>query len=269
MRPHLRILLLVGVMMGVAYEGEAREFVSSPSTPGAFSPLPACKLEYVFSWSDLVEAARATVTYHPGAEDLRVTVKGKTTGAARLLWRLDARHDAIIDPVTLHGRWMEQYEVYRNRNIETRVAFLGAEGVRRFRRVNPDKNLTAKWKPIRIPDPFDILGGVLFTRSQPLNNGDTLTVIGFPGDSAYEIKLKVSGREHLQIMGQEMPVIRMEIAMGKIEFEKSRPVGMVPYQRFRSGTVWISDDAHRIPVRAEVRVFIGSVTGELVSAQFK
>jgi hypothetical protein len=38
---------------------------------------------------------------------------------------------------------------------------------------------------------------------------------------------------------------------------------LAPHKKFRSGRVWISDDARRLPLRAEVDVFIGSVFAEL------
>ncbi len=264
----LRCVLGVGFAIGLFQVSWATEFRSSPTAPGTFPPLPACRLTYAFGWSDLIDAATATVNYRPGNEDLRVKVEGRTIGLARLLWRMDARHDAIIDRDQLRGRWLEQYEVYRNRNIETRVAFNGVDGVQRFRRVNPDPELSAKWKRIRIEEPFDILGGVLFVRSQPLNDGDHLKIIGFPGDSAYQIELNVVLREKLRIMEREIPAIRLDLRIQKIEFKKNRPIGLTPHQRFRSGTVWISDDNYRIPLRAEVSVFIGSVTGQLIAADF-
>lgn len=259
---------LAGVL-AAAFVADGAEFRSKPSDPGEYPPLPACRLEYSFGWSDLVEAARATVDYRPGVEDLRVTARGATTGVARLLWKMDARHDAIIDPRSFRPRWIEQYEVYRNRNIETRVVFNGPDGLQRFRRVNPDPRLTARWKTVLIDDIFDILGGLLFVRSQALKNGDKLRVVGFPGDSPYLVDLKVMGRDTIPIMGVPRSAIRIELWVQKIEVKKKRPVGLVPYRRFRSGTVWISDDELRVPLRAEVGIFVGSVTGELVGAVFR
>ncbi len=259
----------LAAILAAAFAADGAEFRSEPSQRGDFPPLPACRLEYSFGWSDLLEAARATVDYQPGTEDLRVTARGATSGMARLLWKMDARHDAIIDPGSFRPRWIEQYEVYRNRNIETRVVFNGADGLQRFRRVNPDPKLTARWKTVLIEDIFDILGGLLFVRSQALENGDKLQVVGFPGDSPYLVDLKVLGRDTVPIMGEPRSAIRMELRVQKIEVKKKRPVGLVPYQRFRSGTVWISDDELRVPLRAEVGIFIGSVTGELVGAEFR
>jgi hypothetical protein len=40
-------------------------------------------------------------------------------------------------------------------------------------------------------------------------------------------------------------------------------VAAVGYEKFHNGTVWVSDDALRLPLRAEINVFIGFVYGEL------
>lgn len=263
-----RITLGIGIGWIFFLTADAAEFISKPTTPGSFPALPACRLTYSFGWSDLVEAAEATMVFQPTDQDFRVTVVGGTTGAARLIWPMIARHDAIIDPLTLRGRWMEQFETYRSKTIESRVEFLGLDGVRRFRRVNPDPELKAKWKHIRIPEPFDILGGILFVRSQPLADGDNLTLITFPGDSAYQIQLNVLRRESIPVMGVERRAICIQVELQKIEFKKNRPIGLMPHQRFRSGSVWISDDDLRIPLRTEVRIFVGAVTAELVDAKF-
>lgn len=263
--------LTLGCLLMLAIAGAAIGSDAIPETfpkrAGSFPPLPACTLEYSFGWSDLVEAARATAIFRPEAEISRVTVRGGTSGAARLLWRMDARHDAMIDSLTLQGRWAEQYERYRNRNIEGRVAFEPRVGVHRYRRVNPDRNLTARWRTFHVPGAFDLLGSVLFIRSQPLRDGDSLRLIGFPGDSAYFVEVDVVRRETIRILDEDRPAIRMTLRVRKIDFEKKEPVGLSEYGRFRSGTFWMSDDELRIPLRAEVRVFIGSVTGELVGFQ--
>jgi hypothetical protein len=208
------------------------------------------------------------VEFRPGATETRATVIGGTVGATRLLWSMDARHDAIIDPTTLRGRWAEQFEQYRGRSIETGLDFSPPDSVLRFRRVNPDPRLTARWKRFRVAEAFDVLGGVLFVRSQPLQVGDKLRILGFPGDSAYVVNLTVRDRETILVQGKEIKAIRLDLRLQKIRFEKNRPVGLDDYQKFRTGSVWFSDDELRLPVRAEVKVFIGSVTGELVRATF-
>ena len=36
-----------------------------------------------------------------------------------------------------------------------------------------------------------------------------------------------------------------------------------PHKKFQRGTVWVSDDEVRLPLRVEVKVFIGHVFAEL------
>ena len=40
---------------------------------------------------------------------------------------------------------------------------------------------------------------------------------------------------------------------------------VVPYSKFKSGEVWISDDDLRIPLKARVDIFVGYIYGEIIS----
>jgi hypothetical protein len=41
-----------------------------------------------------------------------------------------------------------------------------------------------------------------------------------------------------------------------------------PHRKFRRATVWISDDANRIPLRIEAQIFVGTVFAELEAVHF-
>jgi hypothetical protein len=41
-----------------------------------------------------------------------------------------------------------------------------------------------------------------------------------------------------------------------------------PHRKFRRATVWISDDANRIPLRIEAQIFVGTVFAELQAMRF-
>jgi hypothetical protein len=66
-------------------------------------------------------------------------------------------------------------------------------------------------------------------------------------------------------MGREWPALRLSLEIRKLDVKRQRPTEAVKYAKFQSGTVWVSDDALRIPLRAEVRIFVGFVYGELES----
>ena len=86
-----------------------------------------------------------------------------------------------------------------------------------------------------------------------------------PGDSPYIATVRVEKRENVPCMGRDWPALRLSLNVRQLEVEGKKPTKAVPYAKFRSGTIWVSRIALRIPLRAEVQVFIGYVYGELQS----
>ena len=73
-------------------------------------------------------------------------------------------------------------------------------------------------------------------------------------------------RETIQAAGRPVKAIKMSFQLQRIDTSKDNQ--LVTYGKFRSGTVWVSDDENRIPIRAEVQIFVGYVYGELVSITY-
>ena len=42
-----------------------------------------------------------------------------------------------------------------------------------------------------------------------------------------------------------------------------------PHKKFQNGTIWLSDDADRIPLRIEVNIFVGYIFAELDWIKFQ
>lgn len=61
-----------------------------PEAPGSFPQVRSFRGEFRFGWSN-IPAATARAQIVSGDKTVRVSVKGGTTGMARLLWRIDAR----------------------------------------------------------------------------------------------------------------------------------------------------------------------------------
>jgi hypothetical protein len=110
----------------------------------------------------------------------------------------------------------------------------------------------------------DLFAAMLFVRSQPLRDGDHLRLSTFPDRNPYLVDLTVAGRDTLEIMGKKVPEIRFTLGIQTIETMGPNIGRLAPHRKFRSGRVWISDDRRRIPLNAEVDVFIGSVFAKLV-----
>lgn len=175
---------------------------------------------------------------------------------------MDATHKATINSSTLLPIDVEQFEKYRSRTVETELRF-DPGGVERHREVSTSKS-PPKWKRVNFPSIRDVIGSMLYVRSQPLANGDEIGLVSFPADAPYFVLVTVEGHETVHCMDKEMPAIRLGISVRKLEVEHKEPVRAVNYSKFKSGTAWVSDDSLRLPLRAEVKVFVGFVYGELV-----
>jgi hypothetical protein len=243
-------------------EGDWKKEVSLVP-PGKFPELPSVKMHFVFGWSNVLKAGEADATILHKRGEYRAVVYGGTKGIARGLWTLDAQHVAAVFAPSLQSKRYIQIERYGKRTIETQVQF-DSTGLNRLRKTQGSKD-PEKWKRLNFTPVHDVIGGVLYVRSQPLKTGDEIGLVCFPGDSPYLVIVKVEQHETIKCMGRDRPAIRLSLAIRKLEVEKKKPTAAVDYGKFKSGSVWVSDDALRLPLRAEINVFIGFVYGELTS----
>jgi hypothetical protein len=184
---------------------------------------------------------------------------GGTTGAARSLWRLDADYDTKLVQNGWRSLGATLTETYRNYRVVEKMEF-PAGGVRSWRESTRKGSGAPNWNNFYVAGIRDMGGALLLGRSQPLKNGDRLSLAVFPGDWMYLVRAKVEGREKLRWRGEDRPAIRVSLAIDRINKDYS----LSPHKKFQTGTVWVSDDALRLPLRIEVKVFIGSVFAELV-----
>jgi Protein of unknown function (DUF3108) len=106
-------------------------------------------------------------------------------------------------------------------------------------------------------NPSGPVSGAMMALSQPLEAGDSFSFDSFSGTTRYVFELKVVRRE------------RIGTPLG--EFDAFRIVPSVTYlsdgkikDEVQDTTLWVSADAHRLPLRIESAVFIGSVRIDLV-----
>jgi len=111
----------------------------------------------------------------------------------------------------------------------------------------------------------DLLGAALWFRSQSLLDGDVYGMAVVPGWAAYWVTVRVVGRERIWLgveRDREVGVIRVELGVQRIERDDS----LTRFPRLRSATIWVTDDAFRVPARIEARIFVGRVYAELREA---
>ena len=104
----------------------------------------------------------------------------------------------------------------------------------------------------------DLVGGFIqmrFFDFKKIKVGDTVAISGFFEDTSYKLKIMYKGKETIST------------TIGKIPCHLMVPI--MPDNKLFNGensiSVWISDDANKIPVKIQAKMFIGHTGLELVS----
>jgi hypothetical protein len=259
----LAAITLAAAFLSVCQSAEPWSDRIRPETPGPFPLVRPFSGEFRFGWSEIGAASAKAKLWYSG-DRIFVEVEGGTDGLARSLWQLDARHKAEILQEGLKPVAFEQVEKYANKRVRTEAVFK-PDGLWRIRAVTSDPENVPRWKRIKVEPVRDMISAMLFIRSQVLNDGDTIGVVAFPGDAPFLVEVTVARHEQIRIADVSRKAIKLDFQIQRIELKKHR---LAPHGKFRNGSVWLSDDENRIPLRAEVNVFIGYVFGELESLRF-
>lgn len=229
---------------------------------GPFPPPSDLTARYVFGWSG-IEAAEAEVVLQRDADGVfRGTVEGGTKGMARSLYKLDADYRTEVAPPDFRSRQFTLRERYRGYRVEEKAEF-PAGGARAWRETTRKGAKPPKWKNFYVPGLRDMAAAVLLARSQPLKKGDRISLAVFPGDWMYCVHLHVKDREKIIWRGERRDAIRVGLEIDRI----NKDYTLTPHKKFSHGTIWVSDDDLRIPLRIEVKVFVGHVFAELAEVK--
>lgn len=261
-------LLTVAVFSVALHDSEASEFRASwreeaaGLRAGMFPAPPEFTARYAFGWEELTAAeAKVDLRRRPGGE-WQAEVKGGTTGMVRSLWKLDAEYSAKVAENNWISRSALLTEIYRSYRVSEEMDFR-VGGVRSKRQSTKKGASPANWQNFYVAGLRDMVAAVLMARSHDLADGDKLSLAVFPGEWMYLVRVKVEGRETLRRQGEDRKVIRLGMQIDWIDKDYS----LKPHKKFQRGTVWVSDDEVRLPLRVEVKVFVGSVFAELIELQ--
>lgn len=232
-------------------------------TAPAEAPFPTIdpfRATYRFGWEG-VGAGGATVEVARGSapDQLRVVARGGPNSLIRKLWNYQALYVGEAGDDGGVPSWFRIDEEVAKGDLLSEAVF-GDESVLACHRFVWEPK---PWTFTRLPGVRDLFAAMLFVRSQPLRNGDRLRLTVFPDQNPYLVDLTVAGRDTLTILGKKTPAIRFTVRIRTIETRGPNAGRLAPHRKFRSGRVWMSDDGRRLPLRAEVDVFIGSVFAEL------
>ncbi len=185
----------------------------------------------------------------------RATAVGKTTGLARLFFKVDDLYEAFfpIDKVKpiksirdiYEGGYTRKAETYYDDNNKTATIL---------------NKITNERKIINLENNYqDIVSTFYFLRKhldiKELNEGDLIGVNIFFDQQNYPFKMKFLGIENLKTR------------FGLIECMKLNPY-MEAGRVFRSNKgleLWVTNDDNRIPIKVRANLRVGTITADLTS----
>lgn len=231
----------------------------SPAAGGARPAAPRQGEAFTFSLRlGPIEGGRARLAITPPGERGRerlVTVLGQAeaVGLARVFTQLRDDYRIVIDADTLMPRRMEIVETgLRERTV--RADFAGERTVIQLSsRARGESRLSGP----RYGQARDPVAAFLVMRAAPLRDGDRLDLVVLDGAALYDGHVDVVGREGLTIDGRERAAIRIRCTGRRID---GKVLG-----KPREATLWLSDDAARVPLRLVGETDLGEARVELTS----
>lgn len=220
----------------------------------ALKPITPTQLTYNMTWDGRVDAGNFKILF--GEKDPRypkhfiVRAHGGSTGWAHALFPYKFNYTSFLNPKNLHPIMFIGSEVDRDE-----VSFLSyrftSKGVAGTKKETEDGKITTQETTFSYPYSLDLFSGLLQIRSMPLKNGDTVVMPFHPVATPYLANIKVLGREtHL---GRKC--IKLDIGLQKINDDME----LKHYKKLKKATIWLSDDAWRVPVEISAAVFVGDV----------
>ena len=231
-------------------------------TQEAANPFPKLipfDAEYRFGWEGLsAGGARVNILEKPSGR-LAITAVGGPDDWIRKIWNYQAVYygEAGVDGTV--PSWFHMDENISKGSLFS-DAYFGSGSIFACHRLLMEKK---PWELTELPGVRDLFAAMIFVRSQPLHDGDKLRLTVFPDQSPYLVDLTVAGRDTLMIMGKKIRAIRFVLRIQTIETHGEQQGRLAPHRKFHSGRVWMSDDERRIPLRAEVDIFVGRVFAEM------
>ena len=239
--------------------------LSSP-LPGTF-PRPAPTfLTFQVSWNGTVDAGTIRIEFAPPdvkkAGSYLIRSSAASHGAAALLFPYRTHFWSELATTNLSPQFFHAVETDRRETVTTTVRHFPSrvecqEITQQLKTgVSEQTDRVFEWSPV-----FDLFSAMLHVRSQKLAPGDTITLVIHPFDTPYLLRVKVLGRE----VHQGRNTIRLTVGLRKINRKTSE---LIAYKKLKQdATLWLSDDADRIPVELRAAAFIGDVRATLVSLE--
>ncbi|MDZ4403478.1 DUF3108 domain-containing protein [Prosthecobacter sp.] len=232
----------------------------TPGTAGSHLSVPPCVLTFELGWNNVITAGKATLTVREAGDYWRADATAASTGFARTLWKYDCEMTSIMHRDDLRARFLQHSETDCDETCSYRVSFEKKQVVTETL-IQPRKGTPAISTTLCSYGPMDdLLSVILYVRSLELKNGQKITRVVQPWDKPYLTTFTVLGRETLAFDGKSHPCIKVGLQIRKID---RSTLTLSAYKKMKTATIWVSDDALRVPMEMHADVFIGYMSARM------
>ena len=231
--------------------------ISSRAFEGALAPFPSAeKLSYDIEWR-LIYAGSALLSLYPkpGERKWDSQLHVESGGLVSKLYTLqDTYKTGMDDSFCTTATQLDAVEGKRHR--ETKLVFDHSRGKASSVERDLIKGSTIASSEVEIPTcAIDVVAGLYKLRMDKLEPGQTTQVPMSDGKKTAYVRVQAEGREQVKIKAGTFNTIRYQIFL----------FNGVLYSRKADLFVWLTDDAHRLPVQIRARMSfpVGMITFEL------
>lgn len=257
-----RLLPLVWILNHTCAMAQAPEWAKDLTlgTAGTHLHVPPCEITFELGWNNWITAGKATLSVREAENYWRADATAASTGFARTLWQYDCAMTSIMHRADLRSHYLQHQETDSEETCRYRVAFEKHRVVTETQ-VQPVQGKSAVWSALCRYGPMDdILSVILYVRSQELRNGQKITRVVQPWDKPYLTTFEVLGRESLRFDGQNHPCIKVGLKIRKIDRDT---LALSAYKKMKTATIWVSNDALRVPIEMHAEVFVGFMSARM------
>jgi Protein of unknown function (DUF3108) len=208
-------------------------------------------LHYSAEWR-LWTAGTATIKLEQINGEERVSASADSAGAVAVLYRVADRFESYFDRKSFCSLRLNKHSEEGLHSRETKIEF----DYNKHKAVLDERNLKTretKHTEEGIPNCVtDVLAGLYYVGSMPLETGSTYVFPINDGGKTYDVKAVVEGHEEIKTDAGTFRTVRVQ---------PSAEGGLLKTR----GKIWIwySDDAAHIPVQMRARMFWGTLTFKL------
>ena len=242
-------LAFCALFLAVLARGQQNSPLPPPKAGFAFPQKQT--LTYSVDWR-VFPAGTAVVHFEAAGDSEHVTATADTSGAINLLFHVSDKFQATFDRNTGCTSEFDKQTVEGRRQVNSTLKLDYAQGKSILDEKNVSKNQT---KHVEMPIPgclTDLLSGVFYASSQPMEVGKSFQLPVVDALHTVVVTMKVEGKEEIKTPVGTFKTVRVE---------PTADAGVVKNR----GNIWIwyTDDDRHLPVQMRARLFWGTITFRL------